>query len=346
MSSDRSPASPTRLAGTITILLTLASWTSIPLFLRYFAHEIDGWSANGWRYGFSALLWLPVLLVGLRRKSLPPGLWKAALWPSIFNAAAQVAFGLAPYYVDASLMAFSLRLQIVFVTTGAAIMFAAERKIVRSPGFLVGIFFVVAGTVATIILRPSGDSTNAGMNVPLGVSLSIGSGLLYAAYALSVRRCMHGMPPMQAFAAVSQYTALVMVGLMLAFAKDHGMAPLSLEPWKLGLLLLSAIIGIGVGHTLYFYSIGVLGLAVSAGVVQLQPVTVSIAAPFLFPNDPHLTPLQWTTGMMAVAGAAIMLISQHRAAKAAQLPPLDEFDALPVDEDVALVAQSNEAPKP
>ena len=225
-------------------------------------------------------------------------------------------------------------------------VFAAFAFVIVGTVVIVGIFFVVAGTVATILLRPSGDSTNAGMNVPLGVSLSIGSGLLYAAYALSVRRCMHGMPPLQAFAAVSQYTAIVMVGLMFVFAKDLGSAPLSLEPWKLGLLLLSAVIGIGLGHTLYFYSIGALGLAVSAGVVQLQPVTVSIAAPFLFPADPHLSPLQWGTGMMAVAGAAIMLISQHRAAKAAKVPPADELDTLPVDEDIALVAQSNDPRKP
>jgi hypothetical protein len=58
------------------ILLTLAGWTSIPLFLRDFAHgpfAIDAWTANGWRYGVSALLWAPVLVLGLWRRNLPQG---------------------------------------------------------------------------------------------------------------------------------------------------------------------------------------------------------------------------------------------------------------------------------
>lgn len=340
-SSTAKSASPG--LGITLILLTLASWTTIPLFLRHFAPLIDGWTANGWRYGFSALLWLPVLLLALRRGNVPRSLWSAALLPSLFNAAAQVCFGLAPYYVEPGLMAFSLRLQIVFVTVGAAILFAAERRIIRSPGFLLGIGLVIAGTLATILLRPGGLGGGTG----LGVALAIASGLLYAGYALSVRASLHGTDPMLAFSVVSQYTAVVMVGLMFAFAtkdgtRDFGLQALALSPWQMGLLLLSSVIGIGIGHTLYFKSLQILGLAVSAGVVQLQPITVSIAAPFLFPQDPHLSPAQWATGALAVAGAAVILVVQHRAAKAARIQPADELDSLPVDENVALVAQSND----
>jgi hypothetical protein len=39
-----------------------------------------------------------------------------------------------------------------------------------------------------------------------------------------------------------------------------------------------------------------------------------------------------------------MLITQHLAAKRAKQAPIDELDNLPVDEDVALVAQSNDPP--
>ncbi|MFN9972790.1 MAG: hypothetical protein ACK58T_23165, partial [Phycisphaerae bacterium] len=92
-----STPSPSPRLGVTLILLTLASWTVVPLFLRHFTTMIDGWSANGWRYGFSALLWLPILLLAVRRGTFPQHLWKAALLPSFFNAIAQIAFGLAPY---------------------------------------------------------------------------------------------------------------------------------------------------------------------------------------------------------------------------------------------------------
>ncbi len=46
--------------GAMTVTLTLIGWSSVPLFLRYFADSIDAWTSNGWRYGVSALLWAPV----------------------------------------------------------------------------------------------------------------------------------------------------------------------------------------------------------------------------------------------------------------------------------------------
>ena len=52
----------TAALGIVTVVLTLVGWSSVPLFLRHFADSIDLWTSNGWRYGFSALLWLPVLL--------------------------------------------------------------------------------------------------------------------------------------------------------------------------------------------------------------------------------------------------------------------------------------------
>ncbi|MBL8887301.1 MAG: DMT family transporter [Phycisphaerales bacterium] len=348
MTAPSAPAAsgaPSAGAGIALILTSLACWTTIPLFLRSFIHQVDGWTTNGWRYGFSALLWLPLLLLAMQRGTIPRGLWRAALWPSVFNTGAQVCFGLAPYFVTPGLMTFSMRLQIVFVTFGAAMLFPAERKIVRLPGFIVGIVLVVVGTSLTIYLQPGG----LGKADAAGVALSIASGLLYAGYALSVRATMHGMPPLLAFSAVSQYTAAMMLVLMLVFARDlqtseHdlGLGVLHLSGLQWVMLLTSAVIGIGIGHTAYFKSIQALGLAVSAGVVQLQPITVSIVAPFLFPNDQHLTGAQWATGLLAVSGAATMLVTQHLASRKKHVAPIDEFDDLPVDPDVALVAQSNE----
>lgn len=290
------------------ILLTLAGWTSIPLFLKHFSHLIDPWTANGWRYGASALLWLPVLLIGARRGTLPKGLWRAALVPSVFNIGAQVCFAIAPYMVGPGLMTFSMRLQIVFLTVGAAMLFPAERRIIKARGFIIGISMVLLGTIATLAFKPGG----LGGGTAGGVALSIAAGLLYACYGLAVRKNMHGLPPFTAFAAVSQYTAAAIAVLMLIFGDRSGATAIDLGPGQFWLLMLSAVIGIGIGHTLYFASIARLGLAVSAGVVQLQPITVSIGSFLLF--DEKLTLTQWCGGLLAVAGAAIMLVAQHRAA--------------------------------
>src|ERR1043165_4286550 len=124
VSAKSDPTQPRFSAmGVVSIVLTLLGWTTIPLFLRYFKNDIDGWTANGWRYGISALIWAPVLVHAWLTRSMPRGIWRASLVPSLWNAAAQACFGLAPYFVPPALMVFSLRLQIVFVAIGAAIMF-------------------------------------------------------------------------------------------------------------------------------------------------------------------------------------------------------------------------------
>lgn len=305
MTSSNPPAT-SRLTGVVMILLTLAGWTSIPLFLRHFKDLIDPWTANGWRYGISALIWLPPLFVAASRGSLPKGLWRAALVPSIFNTAAQVCFAIAPYMVDPGLMTFSMRLQIVFLMVGAAMLFPAERRVIKAPGFIIGMSMVLLGTIATLYFKEGGLGGGTGM----GVAISIAAGILYAAYGLAVRHFMHGMNSLLAFAAVSQYTAGVIVLLMVIFGKNHGLAALEMPALEMANLVLSAIVGIGVGHTLYFASIARLGLAVSAGVVQLQPITVSIGSYFLFGEI--LTTDQWAGGVTAILGAAVMLFAQRR----------------------------------
>jgi drug/metabolite transporter (DMT)-like permease len=300
--------------GVLSIVLTLLGWTTIPLFLRYFKDYIDAWTANGWRYGISALIWAPVLVYAWFKGTMPKGIWRASLVPSLWNAAAQACFALAPYFVPPALMVFSLRLQIVFVAVGAAIMFPAERRVLRSPAFIAALVVTVAGTMLTLALNPEG----LGGGTVKGVALAIASGVMYAMYALGVRKNMVGMNPVKAFAAVSQWTAAVLVVCMLLFAHKHGADVADMTPKMQTMLVLSSIIGIGLGHTFYFFSIARLGLVVSAGVVQLQPITVAIASTVLLHDvfKEHMTPAQWVTGLIAVSGAVGMLVVQHRLAKA------------------------------
>jgi drug/metabolite transporter (DMT)-like permease len=302
--SHPGPSSAT--LGIITIVMTLVGWSSVPLFLKHFSYAIDAWTSNGWRYGFSALLWAPVLIIGLYARRLPGNLWRAALVPSLFNAVGQVAFTWAHYKIQPGLLSFGLRTHIVFVTIGAAILFAAERRIIRAPAFLLGLFMVFGGAMGTVILG-NGLTEQA---TTFGVSLAMLSGLLFACYALSVRYFMQGMNSIIAFAAISQYTAAAMIGLMLVLGDRGGATAAELPGDQFILLLISAVIGIALGHVFYYMSINRLGVAVSSGVIQLQPFLVGAASFALFGEQ--LTLWQWMSGMVAIAGAAMILGVQHR----------------------------------
>lgn len=282
--------------------MTLAGWTSVPLFLRYFAEHIDAWTSNGWRYAVAALFWAPILLLARPEEGGRRGLWRAALVPTVFNCVGQVAFTLAHYQIDPGLLTFGLRVQIVFAAVGAALLFPSEQQVVRSPRFVLGVGLVLVGTGLTIAF----DSGFGARSNVLGVVLAMVAGLCFAGYALSVRRYMAGYRSIVAFAAISQLTAGVMVALMLAFGNSGGLEALRvLDAEQFALLVLSAMVGIALGHVFYYISIARLGVAVSTGVIQLQPFGVALASLALFHE--RLSAVQWVGGAAAVGGAAVIL---------------------------------------
>ena len=333
-------ASQSAYTGFITIILTLAGWTAAPLMIKWFTGLVDFWTQNGWRYGMSALIWLPFLLYAMSRRKLPAGIFAAAAVPAIINAGSQTLFTWAHYQIDPGLLTFGLRAQIIMVTIGAALLFPAERAVIKKPLFLVGLGMVVAG-VGSMVLLGKGLGDQATLH---GLGLAILSGLGFGAYALAVRKYMHGMNSLLAFAAISQYTAAAMLACMFLFARDletgqrdFGAAVFGFTAGQFLLLLLSAVVGIALGHVLYYYSIGRLGVTVSAGVIQLQPFTVSAISVAFYGE--RLSAGQWGSGLLAVAGAVLILVVQHRARHAAKRGEKDP-GPWPADHVVAQAAEA------
>lgn len=56
--------------GIACLILTLLSWSTVPLFLRHLSNHVDFWTNNGWRYGASAIFWMPVVGWAIWRKRL------------------------------------------------------------------------------------------------------------------------------------------------------------------------------------------------------------------------------------------------------------------------------------
>ncbi len=292
--------------GTVTVVLTLLGWSSIPLFLRYFSDQIDAWTSNGWRYGFAALLWSPILVLGWLSGRLPRGLWRAAIVPSIVNSVGQVTFTYAHYKIEPGLLSFGLRSQILFAAVGAYIMFAGERRVIRSPVYLAGLVAVLVGTGGAVLM---GKDAIEGAQAE-GILLALASGALFAGYALAVRKYMSSFGAVIAFAAISQFTAAAMIVLMLVLGRHRGLEVIEMSTADIALLLISAVIGITLGHVFYYMSIARLGVAVSSGVLQLHPVGVGVASYYVFGEI--LTTPQWVAGGIAVVGAVLMLAAQGR----------------------------------
>lgn len=296
--------------GAWLVLFTLASWASVPLFLRWFSSpevNLDPFSANAWRYGISALFWLPLLLIARRRGNVPRSLLVAAIVPAIVNVAGQSAFAWGPALLPPGFFSFIFRVQIIFVALGAYLLFPAERATLRSGRYWLGVAMVVGGSAGLIILKPDRAGFE-GSAIAIGVALA--AGVLFAGYGLAVRTYVSTYRPVLAFGVICQYTAVGVIAIAaiaaLTWSGSTWDSPLSrFTAFQFSMLVASSFIGIALSHVTYYAAIGKLGLAMTAGVIQLQPVVTAVGSLLLF--DERLSPAQWAAGGVGVAGALLML---------------------------------------
>jgi drug/metabolite transporter (DMT)-like permease len=121
---------------------------------------------------------------------------------------------------------------------------------------------------------------------------------------------MQGYPAVLAFGVICQFTALGTVALMLLLGRERGAEVLGFGGFDWFMLVSSAMIGIAVSHVMYYAAITRLGVAVSMGIVQLQPVITATASVGL--GWERLTAWQWGAGLVGVAGAMVMLSATGR----------------------------------
>lgn len=305
-------------AGICFVTGTLLGWASILLFLKHLVPYIDAWTANGWRYGVSALLWLPLLLVGARRGTLPKGIWWRALPATFFNLMGQMLYAKMPYYIGPGLGGFLIRVALVSSMLGAFVLFADERVLLRSKLFWAGMSAIVAGSIGTVFLghAPIGHMTAT------GIILGASSGAFFGLYGVCVRYYMRGIPSMTSFSVISLYTATGLVVMMLLFADGRGRQVFDLSAYNWFILILSALIGIAICHVSYYAAIARLGVAISTAIVQLAPFLCAIGAYVWF--EEVLSRWQWTSGFVMIAGAMMLLVAeQQRPRPKREEPALD-----------------------
>ena len=308
----------TRTGAVVLILLTLMSWAAVPLFLRHFTKDLhfDPVSQNGWRYAISAGFWLPFLFFTWKRGKLPQPLFRLALVPAIFNIFGQTFFTFGPALLEPGMFSFVFRSQIVFVTLGAYLLFPAERSTLSSPRYWAGMVMVIVGSVGLVMVKDRDAAAHATVTF-LGVAVAFLSGLFFAGYGLSVRYYVNTYSPVTSFGVICQYTAVGAIALALLAPLAPGILPASLpqpdpafpinhfSAWSWLLLVASAFIGIAISHVMYYASLSRLGVAVSIGIIQLQPIFTAVGSLLLFGE--RLNRWQWACGLLGVAGAMLML---------------------------------------
>ncbi|CAN5678634.1 hypothetical protein BH11PLA1_BH11PLA1_23360 [soil metagenome] len=315
------------LAGLTLILFTLFSWAAVPLFLHHFSthDQLNPFAANAWRYGISAAFWLPFLILARFRGHLPNALLRAALIPAALNICGQTLFAWGPAILEPGYFSFIFRVQIIFVTLGAYLLFPGERAALRRPLYWLGIALVIGGSIGLILTGKQHAPTIGGVPALVGIVVALLAGILFAGYGLAVRACVNQYHPVTSFGVICQFTAVGVIAALALAPLADSVVPAALHADALKpvhefglyawfLLVASAFVGIAISHVTYYASIKRLGVAVSIGILQLQPIVTALASIFIFGE--RLNGVQWGAGVIGIAGAVVMLTAAHTTKRA------------------------------
>jgi drug/metabolite transporter (DMT)-like permease len=266
--------------------------------LRGLTDDIDAWTANGFRYPLAAVLYWPILWSARRRGALNADVLRRCLVPAFFSFSGQVFWALSFYFLSASAVGFLVRNSIGWTIIAGMFVFREERAFLKSARFFCGLTVCVVGVLVLSLARglPTMEITAT------GIVLILFCGMFFGLYAVSVRYFLWPVHSALAAAVVCNYVAIGTL-LLLPLGEPAELAQLSGQNWLL--VLLSAFLGIVLGHSFLYSAVNRLGTSITSSVQSVTPF-VTVAFAYLYLGE-ALTGIQWIGGITIVVGAIVLL---------------------------------------
>jgi drug/metabolite transporter (DMT)-like permease len=296
-------------------------WAWPTIFIRYIKQETGDQftpdALNFYRYAAGSVFalavvgWLqPADLLAVLRRPLVP------LVLALILATFQVVWLRGVYYLDAAYSVLIGRASVVFALVLAYLVFADERRLIRSGRFLFSAALAMAAVAGISLvdpkfsLSPSAPRPEAGPTLLVGTIILLISAVIWGTYAVSVRKLASRLPAMATFAVTAAISTVLM--LPVAILDGHMGFVWSGQCSSRAILavVFSGFLCIGATQVLYYVSLKRIGVA---------PTTlVSLATPFLTGAFSYLvlgeklSGAQWLLGAVLVASLAIMIYGSAR----------------------------------
>jgi len=295
--------SPIHWSALGALAASLGCWAVAPLFIKYFTGFFDAYTQNFYRYSIAAMFWMPLLVVSIRRGGMDRTIWRLAFWPAMANILMQTCWASSLYYLEPGMHMLVARSTIAFTPLLGFILFPDERRLIRSKGFWIGVVLSSLGAVGVMVFKENFTARGT----LIGVGYALGSSFLWGVYSALVRKKLRPKDPRLSFAVISIYTTLGCGLIMLLLGRPGAILNASASTW--GLLIISAVLGIGIAHVFYYRAIHGIGVSIAAGLLLSLPFLTGALSWFVFGEV--LNSRQWLSGIVLVAGG-ISLILSHR----------------------------------
>ena len=297
------------LRALLMALGAVVCWSVAPVLIHYVKDWFPVLFQNFFRYLISLTVLWALCATTLKKRLIKKNFYMAKrLWPYLLvivalNYIFQTAFTWGLYLVLPGVGSLVEQTGIVFNVLLATIFFADERATMRNPLFLGGIVFAVGGAVFIIV----GSERFGQFEFNFGIFLIIICAAAWAMMGTIIRKFLYRLTPI--FATATIFSLVTPIFLITHFAVD-GFHILSAPPAIWALLVVSGFIGIGVGHTLYYASIPVLGLAASAGLNLLIPLFAGLLSYLVFGET--FTAAQFGGGAVLIGGCYLAIRIRFR----------------------------------
>ncbi len=286
--------------------MVLVAWSFSTPVVKYLMPYYDPWTQNAYRYAAGMIVLLPFL--ARRWRALDRRSLVRLLVPTAPNLLHQVSWVVALVWIFPALASFLNKSSVLFAAAMAYVLFPDERWLFRSKRFLTGLALSLAGTLGLALLRPDLRE----LKINLGVMLVLVAAAGWAMYSVAAKRPAEQLGPTLAFSVVSVYTTAAL-GLMAWAWGDLGrwrVAPAEVN----AVMIASGMVCIGLAHTLYFYAIQKLGVAICATMMLTTPLGAMLVSRWMFGE--RLTVGQLIGGALLLAGGALTLLAKEKPAPA------------------------------
>jgi drug/metabolite transporter (DMT)-like permease len=218
---------------------------------------------------------------------------------ALVNYAFQVCYTYSLFLLTPSVMSLLNQTQVIFGVAFAALFFHDERAFVLRPVFLTGLLCALIGVAFVVV----GSRTFSGQQFTIGVLVILASAAFWALLASLLRKWVPDVPPLLSICAVFSVVTPLFVA---TYAIAHYGVPIpnaSVGQWLM--LTVSGLVSIGLGHSLFYRSIGVLGVSVSTSIGLLTPLFASLISYLAFGDA--LSPMQ-LAGAAALLGGCFLIV--------------------------------------
>ncbi len=309
-------ASPRRAQNVALVqnLVAVLTWSLAPTMVKAITASFSVNFQNACRYLVSLLVLWPVYLLSARRdrpamvrqfRLLRARLGKIAII-ALAGYGFQVCYTYSLYLITPSLQSLVGQTQVLFGVLFAVLLFPDERAFIGSWRFVVGVVAALAGVGVVIV----GGRSFGSLDFGVGVLVVVASSACWALLGALLRAWVPDLPPQMTVSAVFTVVSPLFV---LTYAITHHGLPIPSAPAVHWLILVSSgLVAIGLGHSMFYRAVPVLGVSVSTSIGLLLPLLASLVSFAAFGET--LTPVQLVGAVVLLAGSFLVIRARFRGA--------------------------------